>query len=226
MIGDLLVVEDVATEFAATVSRLYAESVDGCFRIALSGGKTAGDCYAALAADAQSGVDWSKVSFFWGDERCVSLDNEASNFHLAQEVLLSHLGPVGSVHPMRCEDGPNMYDRLLRSTPPLNVVHLGLGPDGHTASLFPGSEALESGVDTLVAMNVDPLGTNPHERMTLTFAGIERADHVVITVAGADKSNALARVMAGDQSAPAARLRGAHVLWIVDQAALGQSVSR
>jgi 6-phosphogluconolactonase/glucosamine-6-phosphate isomerase/deaminase len=75
-------------------------------------------------------------------------------------------------------------------------------------------------------MNVDPLGNNPHERMTLTFAGIERAEHVVITVSGAAKASALARVMAGDVSAPAALLRGADVLWIVDRAALDQSVSR
>ena len=226
MIGELLVVDDVATEFSATISRLYSESVEGCFRIALSGGKTARDCYAALAVETQSGVDWSKVSFFWGDERCVSLDDVDSNFHLAQEVLLSGLGPVGSIHPMRCEDGPDMYDRLLRSTPPLNVVHLGLGPDGHTASLFPGSPALDCDGGTLVTMNVDPLGNNPHERMTLTFAGIERADHVVITVAGAEKRDALARVIDGDESAPAARLRAAHILWIVDRAALGHPVSR
>jgi len=226
MIGDLLVVDDVPAAFCATFSRLYSERSSGNFRVALSGGATAKDCYVALAANLDSGIDWSSVSFFWGDERCVPLEDEDSNFHLAQQSLLSGIGPVASVHPMRCTDGSETYDRLLRSTPPLNVVHLGLGVDGHTASLFPESDALDCGPETLVTMNVDPLGNNPHERMTLTFAGIERAEHVVITVSGAEKASALARVMAGDVLAPAAMLRGADVLWIVDRAALDQSVSR
>lgn len=226
MIGDLQVVDDVPLAFCSAISRLYAERDSERFRIALSGGATARDCYRAIGADANIGIDWSTVSFFWGDERCVSLDDEDSNFHLAEVALLSNLGTVASIHPMRCSDGPDTYDRLLRSTPPLNVIHLGLGVDGHTASLFPESDALRCGSETLVALNSDPLGNNPHQRMTLTFEGIKRADHVVITVSGAEKASALARVMAGDVSAPATMLRGANVLWIVDPAALDQSVSR
>jgi 6-phosphogluconolactonase len=226
MIGEVVVVDDVCSEFATSVSLLFAEAGQGAFRIALSGGSTAGLCYEALAASSDSRIDWSAVSIFWGDERCVPLDDPDSNFRLADEALLSRVGPVGSVHPMRCDDGADTYDRLLRSIPPLHLVHLGLGPDGHTASLFPESAALETSPGELVSLNDDPLGTNPHRRMTLTFAGIERAEHVIVTVSGEGKQEAFARVLAGDQSAPAARIRAKHILWIVDRAALGDSLPR
>jgi|LakMenEpi03Aug12_release.lakeMendotaPanAssembly.Ray.scaffolds.fasta_scaffold278948_2 6-phosphogluconolactonase len=226
MIGEVVVVDDVASEFVAAVSRVYDAARGGQFRMALSGGTTARQCYEALASRDGSEIDWATVSIFWGDERCVPLDDPDSNFRLADEALLSKVGPVASVHPMRCDDGADTYDRFLRSTPPLHLVHLGLGPDGHTASLFPESSALDSAPGELVCLNDDPVGTNPHRRMTLTFAGIERAEHAIVTVSGVSKQQAFARVLAGDQSAPAARLRAKHALWIVDRAALGDSVPR
>ena len=226
MIGEVVVVDDVCSEFVAAVSRLYLAAGQSRFRVALSGGSTARLCYEALAASNESAIDWASVSVFWGDERCVPLDDPDSNFRLADEALLSKVGPVASVHPMRCEDGADTYDRLLRSAPPLHLVHLGLGPDGHTASLFPESSALDASPGELVSLNDDPFGTNPHRRMTLTFAGIERAEHAIVTVSGAGKQEAFARVLAGDQSAPAARLRAKHALWIVDRAAVGDSLPR
>jgi 6-phosphogluconolactonase len=104
----------------------------------------------------------------------------------------------------------------------LDLVHLGLGPDGHTASLFPGSPALDADPGRLVVMNTDPTGRNPHERMTLTFSGIARARLVVFTVAGEDKRAAFAGVRAGDPSLPASRVRADRVLWLVDPTAAGE----
>ena len=98
------------------------------------------------------------------------------------------------------------------------MVHLGLGPDGHTASLFPESAALDADPGRLVVMNDDPLGHNPHRRMTLTFAGIARARLVLVTVAGEEKAEALARVAPGDD-VPAAHISGDRVVWLVDAAA-------
>ncbi|MEZ5178445.1 MAG: 6-phosphogluconolactonase [Acidimicrobiales bacterium] len=100
----------------------------------------------------------------------------------------------------------------------IDLVHLGMGADGHTASLFPNSEALDADPGRLVAMNDDPSGVNPYRRMTLTFAGIARARLVVVTVSGAEKAEALAAVAAGEDL-PAARIDADAVVWLVDPAA-------
>jgi 6-phosphogluconolactonase/glucosamine-6-phosphate isomerase/deaminase len=113
------------------------------------------------------------------------------------------------------------YQRLVAALDRPDLVHLGLGPDGHTASLFPGSTALDDRDPAhLVVANRDPNGVNPHDRVTLTLAGIARARRTVVTVAGASKHDALARI-AADEDLPAGRLDGDGLLWLVDAAALG-----
>ena len=129
-------------------------------------------------------LDWWKVDLYWGDERCVPLDDPDSNYRLARETLLDRVGAANATYPMRCEEGPDPYQLRVGELGHFDLVHLGLGPDGHTASLFPGSAALDADPGRLVVMNDDPLGTNPHRRMTLTFAGIARARLVLVTVAG------------------------------------------
>ena len=120
---------------------------------------------------------------------------------------------------MTCDD-PDGYDRLVAELAPIDLVHLGLGPDAHTASLFPGSPALDAPADRLVVPNADPLGNNPHPRLTLTFAGIARGRHVVVTVEGEEKREALARVRSGED-VPAARADGPAVVWLTDRDAAG-----
>jgi 6-phosphogluconolactonase len=119
---------------------------------------------------------------------------------------------------MRCEEGPDPYQLKVGELGHFDVVHLGLGADGHTASLFPGSEALEADPGRLVALNEDPSGQNPHRRMTLTLSGIARARLVLFTVAGEAKREALQRVCDGEDL-PAARVRADRVVWLVDRAA-------
>jgi 6-phosphogluconolactonase len=97
-------------------------------------------------------------------------------------------------------------------------VHLGLGPDGHTASLFPGSEALDADPGRLVVFNEDPSGANPHRRMTLTYSGIARSRLVVVTVSGSSKQAALQAIVDGEDL-PASRVTADRVVWIVDSAA-------
>ena len=109
--------------------------------------------------------------------------------------------------PGPIDDAARAYDELVRNAPPIDLVHLGLGPDGHTASLFPGSAALDADEGRLVVMNEDPSGRNPYPRMTLTFSGIARARLVVFTVSGAEKRDAFAAVQRGDANCPAARVR-------------------
>ena len=221
MHGELVVVDDVPGEFAERVIEAFHSRPHDSFSLALSGGETARRCYERLADDAGSQVDWWKVDVYWGDERCVPLDHPESNYRLGREALLERVGAVNANYPMRCEEGPDPYQLRLGELGRVDVIHLGLGVDGHTASLFPGSPALDADPGRLVVMNEDPSGRNPHRRMTLTYAGIARARLVLVTVSGEEKREALAKVAAGDPGVPAAQIRADRVLWLVDPAAAG-----
>lgn len=218
MFGDLLVVDDVPLAFAEHVVAAYAQRPDDDFSIALSGGERARHCYECLAAEAAERIDWWNVDFYWGDERCVPPDDANSNERLGRESLLERVGGAHAVHPMRCEEGADRYQLLVGELGRFDVVHLGLGPDGHTASLFPGSPALEADPGRLVVMNTDPSGRNPYERMTLTFSGIARGRLVLFTVAGEEKREAM-QAIADGADLPAARVRADRVVWLVDPAA-------
>lgn len=220
--GRVRLVDDVPTAFAAQVVGAFADRVGDVFSFALSGGSTARRCYEALA-DVRSEIDWWKVDFYWGDERCVPHDTPDSNYRLAREALLDRIGAANATHLMRCAEGAEPYQLRLGELGRLDLVHLGLGPDGHTASLFRDSPALQAAPGRLVAMNHDPSGLNPFDRMTLTFAGIARARRVIVTVSGAEKADALARIAAGEDL-PGARIGGDDVLWLVDAAALSDTV--
>jgi 6-phosphogluconolactonase len=219
--GELVVVDDVPGEFAERVIESFHSRPHDAFSFALSGGELARQSYERLADDAGNQIDWWKVDVYWGDERCVPLDDEASNYRLVRESLLERVGAVNANYPMRCEDGPDPYQLRLGELGRFDVVHLGMGADGHTASLFPGSAALDADPGRLVVMNDDPLGNNPFPRMTLTFAGIARARLALVTVAGEAKRDALARVAAGDTTLPATHIDAERVLWIADPAAAG-----
>ena len=221
MFGELVVVDDVPAEFAERVVEAYHGRPNDGFSLALSGGETARRCYERLADDAANQIDWWAVDVYWGDERCVPLDDESSNYRLGREALLERVGAVNANYPMRCEQGADPYQLRLGELGRLDVVHLGLGADGHTASLFPGSPALEADPGRLVVMNEDPSGRNPHPRMTLTFAGIARARLAVVTVSGETKRDALGRVAAGDPACPGSHIRADRVVWIADAAAAG-----
>src|SRR3954453_10227835 len=194
MFGELVIVDDVAAEFAERViESFHARPSDG-FSIALSGGSTARKSYERLADDAGTQIDWWKVDVYWSDERCVPSEHESSNYRLAREALLDRVGAANATYPMRCEEGADPYQLRIGELRKFYLVHLGLGPDGHTASLFPGSTALDADPGRLVVMNEDPSGHNPLSRMTLTFAGIARARFAIITVVGEEKAAALAAV--------------------------------
>src|SRR4051794_1121366 len=219
MFGELVIVDDVAAEFAERVIESFHGRPGDGYSIALSGGSTARQCYERLADDAGTQIDWWKVDVYWGDERCVPLEDPDSNYRLAREALLDRVGAANATYPMRCDDGPDPYQLRLGEVGRLDVIHLGLGPDGHTASLFPEAPALDADAGGLVAMNEDPLGNTPHPRMTLTFGGIARARLVLVTVSGEGKREAFAR--ARRDEVPASRIRADRVIWLVDPAAHG-----
>jgi len=210
--GELRVVEHVPRAFAALVAE------EGPASLGLSGGSTARESYELLAV---ADVRWSEVDVFFGDERWVPVGDPESNEGVARHAFVDQVSPR-AVYSMRhagdtIEEAVDAYDRLLRDYGPLGLVHLGLGPDGHTASLFPGSPALDER-ERLVVATGDEL--HPHPRLTLTFPAIARSRLAVFTVAGEGKREALQRVKAGDDL-PAARVTAARVIWLVDEAANG-----
>lgn len=213
-----MVVDDLAGEFAERVIDAFRQRTDEDFSLALSGGQTARSCYERLAAESTGRIDWWLVEVYWGDERCVPPEDPASNERLGREALLERVGAAGSIHPMRCDDGPDPYQMRIGELGRLDVVHLGLGTDGHTASLFPGSSGLDADPGRLVVMNEDPAGANPYQRMTLTLSGIARARLVLFTVAGADKRAAMQRIVDGEDL-PASRVKADRVVWLVDREA-------
>lgn len=221
MEGELRIVDDVAGAFCDEVAEAWRTRTGDLFTIALSGGDTARRCYEALAARGGSPVDWSTVRVVWGDERCVPLDHEDSNHRLAQQSLLRAVGPVAEVHPMVCGEADG-YDRLIAGLAGIDLIHLGLGPDGHTASLFPESPALDAPPDRHVVRNEDPRGNNPRPRLTFTTTAIAAGRTIVVTVEGESKREALRRVRAGED-VPAARIDAPDVLWLTDPPAAGSS---
>jgi 6-phosphogluconolactonase len=217
--GTVHIVDDVARAFADTVLDAYRTRPGARFVLVLSGGPTARRCYEHLALSADDVVDWNVVDVLMGDERCVPADDPDANQRLVREALLERVAPVGSFHPMSCDDIDG-YRRTVAPFGMFDVVHLGLGPDGHTASLFPGSPALDAPAGELVIATRDPNERNPHDRMSLTLEAIARARLAVFTVSGPDKHDAWAAVSAGSDL-PAARVRAGEVVWLVDGAAAG-----
>jgi len=213
--GELRLVDDVPKAFVQAFVSAFRQRPGEEFDVALSGGETARACYERLAGEGAHAVDWLAVNFFWGDERCVPPDHPDSNELLARQALLEKVGAANAVYPMRCDDSLDAYQLRLGEAGHLDLVHLGLGPDGHTASLFPGSPALAADPGQLVTFNEDPSGRNHHRRMTLTYAGIARARLVLFTVAGEAKRPAMEAVYAGEDL-PAARVRAGRVVWLVD----------
>jgi len=213
VIGELRVVQDVPAAFAGVLRSARPSS------LAVSGGSTARACYEALAEFGD--LDWSGVDVLVGDERWVPVDDPDSNEGMARAVLLDRVGAT-RIHSARGtgatpDESAADYDRVVAGFPAIDLVHLGLGEDGHTASLFPGSPALAETERLVVATGDDD---HPHPRLTFTYPALARARLVVFTVAGARKREVLARVRAGEDL-PAARVRAAEVLWLVAPDAAG-----
>ena len=208
----------------------------GRFRVALSGGSTPPPIYALLAAPPRVGaVDWSRVEFFWGDERAVPPDHRESNFGLAKAALLAHLPGISpaAVHrmPADAEDldaAAARYQAELANSlgvpaqaprpPALDLIWLGMGRDGHTASLFPGSTALAERRRWVVATWAPAPAA---WRMTMTLPMINAARSVLLVATGADKAPALRAIRNGSRELPAGRVRARSTLWLVDAPAAG-----
>jgi 6-phosphogluconolactonase len=198
----------------------------GCFTLALSGGRTPWQMLAALTAE---DVPWNAVHLFQVDERVAPPGDPDRNLtHIASQLLTKAPLPAAQVHAMPVEEPALLeaaahYAAELRATagapPVLDLVHLGLGSDGHTASLLPGDAALDV---TALDVTVSDVYQG-QRRMTLTFPTLDRARRILWLVTGAEKRSMLARLRAGDRSIPAGRVRSEHALCLADAAAAGSA---
>jgi 6-phosphogluconolactonase len=229
----------LATRAADLFRALAAEAASEyrSISVALAGGSTPRALYALLASDAyREPIQWPLIHFFWGDERYVPADDKDSNYHMAAETLLSKAPiPEANIHRMATGDADEAaaaraaaaeiaahFSLAPGAWPRFDLVLLGLGDDGHTASLFPGKPALDERAQIVVATPPGRLPP-PVDRLTLTLPALNAAAHVVFLVAGAGKAETLARVLAapdGDAALPASLVRPAgRLTWIVDEAA-------
>jgi 6-phosphogluconolactonase len=204
--------EDVAEAGAKAIAKALQE---GSRTLVLAGGTTPARCY-ELLADME--VDWARVTVLFGDERCVPPDHPDSNYRMARETLLDKVAPA-TVYRMPAELGPDEgaaeYESTIKALVPLDVVVLGVGEDGHTASLFPGHPLLKAkGLVAGIRNSPKP----PPERVTLTLPAIQSARLVIILATGAGKAQAVA--MAKRQQVPSGMIAGAR--WLIDRAAAGR----
>ncbi len=221
--------EDVADAAAALIHKSQLQAIEerGVFRIALSGGKTSALLFDSLADEWNDEMEWEKWEVFWSDERAVSPENEHSNYKLAQDHLLSRV-PIGKSYriPAEAEDlkavvvacNAILKKQFASDNPVFDMILLGMGSDGHTASLFPGSPLLESG--SLVA--VADYDTQSHKRISFTLRTINKARLVLFLVTGEQKADAVREVLVNENHAlPATRIdpRDGRVVWIIDEAA-------
>jgi len=232
--------QDLFQAAAEEVLRAAASAIAqrGRFTIALAGGSTPRNMYTLIAANASASLPWDQMFFFWGDERHVAPDDPESNYRMANESLLSKV-PVPAANIFRVpSENPNAaaaadaYEQTLREFfavaqgefPRFDLILLGIGPDGHTASLFPETEALREKSRLVVANWVEKLKTS---RITLTLPVLNAARCVAFLVSGTDKAAALHEVLEGN--APAEKYPSKLVqpsegklIWFVDRAAASE----
>ena len=219
-------------ELAEAAARWTADHVQtavarrGACYWALAGGETPRGCYEHLAHPPyREALLWHSVFVYWSDERQVPLDDPTSNYAMARAALLDHVPiPPGQVFPLVGDPTPALRRIPAddRGLPRFDIMHLGLGEDGHTASLFPGNAALQE-ARALVA-HVHDAPKAPRERLTLTLPVINAARAVLVMVQGASKKDALARVLRRDPALPASVVApvDGELEFLVDRAAMGE----
>ena len=225
----------------AAVARHMAEwmtatalEANGALRVSLSGGSTPRALYALLASDVfRSRFPWSRVSWYWGDERFVPHDHPESNYRMTREAMLAKAPvPPENIHPMPVDGTPEKaaarYERTLQGAygaavldparPLFDITLLGLGTDGHTASLLPGDAVLKER-ERWVAVVAHG---RPEVRITMTYPAIESSRNVAFLVTGKDKAAVFDAIRAGGSELPAARVKPAgELIWFIDRAAAG-----
>lgn len=237
---EIKVFPDADAIAAEAAERVVAGAADailerGSFSIALSGGSTPKKLHKLLASEAfRSRIDWVHVEIFFGDERCVPPEHADSNYRMARETLLDHVPiPGDNVYRMKGELEPaaaaKAYGLSLKEKfgdGGLDLILLGMGTDGHTASLFPGTKAVGEREHRVVANYAENSTTGKSWRITLTAPFINRARRVMVLVAGADKAERLAEVLEGPRDPDRLPIQliqpdPGTITWLMDVAAAG-----
>src|SRR5215469_12401237 len=232
-IGRIEVVADppALAQRAAEWMTATALAAKGPLRVALSGGSTPKALYSLLASDEfRRRFPWRQVSWFWGDERFVPYDHPESNYRMARKAMLAKVpAPPQNIHPIPTDGAPEeaalRYQQILQEAyggptldparPLFDIMLLGLGDDGHTASLLPGEKVLDERERWVAAVSHG----RPEVRITMTYPVIESSQHAAFLVAGREKAAILHEIRTGGSQAPAARIRPAgELLWLVDRA--------
>jgi len=210
--------ELLARNVTGRIRRACESAVEsrGEFHIALAGGRTPKRCYELLAT---MNLSWERLHIYFGDERCLPVGDEERNDTMAKHVWLDRVSiPESQIYPIPAELGPNQgavdYSRLLDRAPRLDLILLGLGEDGHTASLFPNSPALDDECSAVPVFNAPKA---PAERVSMGRGYINRAREKWFLVSGSGKCDAMGRIMDGDPL-PAAQITAAH--WLVEAASM------
>lgn len=219
---------DALSRAAASELVVLARAATGAFHVALSGGSTPKRLFQELTA-VGAAVPWDRVHLWWGDERCVPPDHPDSNYGMTRKTLIEPLGlDPTHVHRIAGERPPDeaaiAYEGALVAAigapPAFDLLYLGMGPDGHTASLFPGSPGLAETTRLVIANPIDsPLAHGKATRITLTYPALAAAKHTRFLVCGSDKATMLSRVVRGDRTLPSALVTGADVVWMIDRGA-------
>jgi 6-phosphogluconolactonase len=226
-------------EAARYIVRVAQEAIvtHGRFTFALSGGNTPKKLYGLLATEPYtSQIDWARSEIFWSDERCVASDDPESNYRMAHEVLLSKVPiPAQQIHRVPADEPDRdaaslAYAEDIRRTlgtngiPSFDLIQLGMGPEGHTASLFPHQSSLHEERRLIMAVTVPK---PPPPRLTFTPPLLKAASHTLFLVTGADKAEAVQAVLEGDDQpdeypAQLARAAQGEVIWMLDALAAGK----
>jgi 6-phosphogluconolactonase len=211
---ELTVLESAEDVAAAAASDIASTLAEGARTLVLAGGTTPGRCYELLS---RLEVAWGRVTILFGDERCVPPFHPESNYRMAREKLLGRVAPA-TVYRIPAELGPDeaagLYSHVVASVAPLDIVLLGVGEDGHTASLFPGHPALAA---KGWAIGIRDAPKPPPQRVTLTLSALNGARHVIILATGAGKADAVAKAKRGE--VPSGMIAGAR--WLIDREAAG-----
>ena len=231
--------DTLSSEAAQHIVRLASESIvtHGHFTIALSGGSTPKKLYGLLGSEPyRSQIDWTQVGIFWSDERCVPPDDPESNYAMAQQVLLSNISiPANQLHRMPAdqddrEAASEAYTEEMRRTfgtngiPQFDLIQLGMGPEGHTASLFPHQPSLHEQQRLVMPVSVPK---PPPDRLTFTPPLLNAARYILFLVTGSEKADAVQHVLGGvyqPDEYPAQIVHPPHgeVTWMLDTAAAAQ----
>lgn len=223
---------ETRAELAARAANLVVEKLSGALSLngraslVLSGGSTPKKLYTLLASDEyRNKVEWEKVLIFFGDERCVPPDSDESNYKTASDTLLSKVPiPGENIFRIKGELDPEIaaaeYEQQIKTTlgehPSLDIVLLGMGPDGHTASLFPKTTALDENKKLVAANYVEKLNT---WRVTLTLPAINAAKNIIFLIAGSDKAETVKEILENNSDFPAQKVTPENglLIWLLDK---------